>query len=176
MTTTNLRDQREVDRAADHFVTQLAGLELLGQAAAAIVEWDDALRKFLTDTIVHAAARAANVVDNPDIPTDSVTAAALEALTCIEDDDLENPVRDWILQCPRIIALTSRLVGRVGWESMDRVELLLPSHGFEAESCLTTGSGDDCAHLTVTHGLEITTRLVRCPAIIKEAFDIAVND
>jgi hypothetical protein len=27
MNTTNLQDEREVDRAADHFVTQLAGLD-----------------------------------------------------------------------------------------------------------------------------------------------------
>jgi hypothetical protein len=58
---------------------------------------------------------------------------------------------------------------------MDRVELLLPSHGFVAESCLTTGSSDDYAQLTVTHGLKITTRLVQCPTTIKEAFNVAVD-
>jgi hypothetical protein len=70
MNTTNVRDEREVDRVAYPFVIVHAGLELLGQASATIVERDGTLRGFLSDAVVLTTARPTDGVENDDSSKD----------------------------------------------------------------------------------------------------------
>lgn len=130
MTTTNLRNEREVDRVADHFVLAIAGIELLCQS---------------------------------------------ETFEYVESDDLANPARDWVRQCPRAFAITKCLVRRRGVDSIGGVALVLPSHELGADSFLVTDSSDDYARLCVTQGLESTHRVVCCPTIISEMFNLAMD-
>lgn len=169
MTETNPQEVREVDRIADHFANVLAGLELLSQAASRVVYHYDSMRGDLTDAISRGGFQTGE--DGGSV-SGEVTTAALTVLESIDDDDLENPLRGWILQCHRITSIASRIVGRRSWESTDEVELLLPGHELVAGACLAIGTNEEYATLTVTQGLDITTRLIQCPATITAALKV----
>jgi hypothetical protein len=177
MTAANQQDAQEVDLVADDLVAMLAGLELLNKAAATVVDFDDTMREFIQTVILNRDPLPAGADDEIDSFATAVTVTALSALADTDDDDLEDPINGWIRKCPRITALSGRAIDQALNRSEDvdwfATELQLPSGQGDISARLVSDNGDHYAMLIVTNGVEIASRWVTCPTIIKEAYKLA---
>lgn len=177
MATTNPQDARAGGRAADHFVTVLAGLEIIGQAAATIVDWGDTLREDIDEAILNGDPRPTGTVEAIEYYAPVATIAALSTLADTEDDDLENPIQRWIRNCPTVAGLFRHILdGNHSQDvSMFGSEIVLPRREDAVKARLITGDSNEYAELIVYQGLEVTIRNVHCPATIKEVYNVAMD-
>ncbi|MBW4079489.1 MAG: hypothetical protein HIU84_13490 [Acidobacteria bacterium] len=178
MSITYEEDARDVERIEDDCITTLSGLELLGRACANVVDFDDSMRRTIEEAIIRdcpwptgreGATRSTSYV---------VRVAALTALWATDDDNLGDPVRNWIRSCPSIVAL-HRPVINPDHSLMDEIfgaEIVLPHPDKGATARLITGNTDTYARLTVAKGLATSVNGVRCPMTISKALDLAVGD
>lgn len=177
MTAPNQEEAQELQLVADDLVAKLAGLELLVKAAATVVDFDDTMREFMRTVILNGDLLPTGANDAIDSFAPVATAAALSALADIDDEDLEDPLNGWIRKCPTITALSGREIVPALYSSKDvdwfATELQLPYDLGDFSARLVFDTGDNYAMLIVATGIEIASRWVTCPIIIKEVYKLA---
>lgn len=174
MSGTYEEDDRKVEIVANDLSIKVDGLEILAAAAATVVELDDTMREVIEEAIVSGG-------EGPGGSFEWFAAkpigAALVALAETEDDDLEDPIRAWIRKSPTTTALYRRVLddNHTTDVIMFGSEVTLQTHMKGVSARLVTGDSVDYAHLIVSKGLAVMICLLRCPMVIKVAYDVAMD-
>ncbi len=177
MATTYENDERKVNIVAEDLSLTLQGLEILATAVDGVVQFDDTMREIIEETIVNSGPWPIGPHGTLELSASKPIAAALIALAEADDDDLLNPVQSWLQASPAIAALYRRLLNENHSDDvvMFGSEVLISTNMKGVSASLVTGDSDDYAQLIVSKGLAVMICLIRCPKIIKVAFDVAVD-